>query len=111
MTSQKDNNFIRISNNLFTKKYVEGTQKNFSKVKSTFQLTFPQNKEAKSQNDSKHETEKDLNEPSEDYEKLLVLRSQASQMQRLVNELGKKNKGLRSQNNDVEAKIQELEND
>lgn len=72
---------------------------------------FPQNKDSKSQNDSKHETEKDLNEPSEDYEKLFALRNQATALQRQVNELGKKSKALKSQNNDFEVKIQELESD
>jgi flagellar motor protein MotB len=86
---------------------VQGTQKNFNKVRSTFQLSFPQGQEKNKEID-KQDTEKDQ-EQDEDFEKMFTLRTTATQMQKEVNEKMKKNKAIKGNNENFQVKVADLE--
>jgi len=94
---------------LFTKKYVQDTQKNFSTVKSTFQLTFPE----KTQSKPLDEPLDNIVEPeiAEEFERQQSLRRQATDLQKQVAEKSKKLKILKQNTTGLELKVIDSENE
>lgn len=97
---------------MFTKKYAQDTQKNFSTVKSTFQLIFPE----KSQNEPLDKSEQPFEnevqpEFTEEFEHEQRLRRQATDLQKQVAEKSKKLKILKQNVTGLELKVIDSENE
>ena len=99
MTSQKDNNFIKISNSLFTKKYISKT-KTFFPQKSKFTVSFPK---------SSAKVEVLTEEAEEVSSKTIVLREKAGKLQQAVLELSKQLKNIKNEETQAELKFQDRE--
>lgn len=111
LTSSKDNDFIKISTSLFTKKYVNTTKSNFNEVKTNFRVTFPmKEKIVEIKPDEDEDEEKEMEKGKEDFsEKSLVLKDEAGKLQQKALDLAKKAKLAKMTVSGMEQRFGELE--
>lgn len=119
LTSSKDNNFIKISTSLFTKKYVSTTKGNFNVPKANFRVTFPlkekiveikPDEDEDEEKEKEKEKEKEMEKEKEDFsENSLVLQDEAGKLQQKALDLAKKAKLAKMTINGMEQKFGELE--
>ncbi|OMJ79384.1 hypothetical protein SteCoe_20632 [Stentor coeruleus] len=124
LTSSKDNNFIKISNSLFTKKYSRTTKNSFYAVRSSFRITFPppekvveikpdegdDEEDEEGKDDIKLEEEEEEEEEKEEIsEKSIILREEAEKIQKRTVEIAKKAKEMKYETNSLEVKVRDKE--
>lgn len=101
LTSQKDNNFIKINNSLFTKKYRTSTRKSFPDPKNSFRVSFPHSQKVEIVVDSDVEIT----------DKTYPLREEATKLQQSMLEQSKILKNSRLAYNQLELKSQNLDSE
>lgn len=128
LTSSKDNNFIKISNSLFTKKYARTTKNSFYTARSNFRVTFPppervveirpdegeedneENKDDKGLEEEDQEGEEEEEEEKEEIsEKSILLREEAGKMQQRAVEVARKAKEVKYAANCLEVRVRDKE--
>ncbi|OMJ71462.1 hypothetical protein SteCoe_30329 [Stentor coeruleus] len=110
LTSSKDNNFIKISTSLFTKKYVNTKKNNLNTIGTNFRVTFPPaEKVVEIKPDEIDDEEKEKEKEEDSSEKSLILQDEAGKLQQKALDLVKKVKLAKMTINGLEQRSEELD--